>query len=101
MGKIMQEGDDNTLAIISLVTAILGFMMTPLIMSIIAVICGRIQLKKIEEDPETYGGKTLALIGFWVGLVRGITVLLIFVMVIFIYVIMFLFLGISIFALGA
>ncbi len=101
MWEIMKEGDDQTLAIISLVTAILGFMMTPIAMSIIAVICGRIQLKRIEEDPETYGGKTLAQIGFWVGLIRGVTVLLMLVTVTFLYVIMFLIMGISIFALGA
>jgi hypothetical protein len=81
----MKEGDDQTLAIVSLVTALIGFAFMPLIMSAIAVITGRIQLNRIKNNPEIYGGRTLALVGFWIGLIRGIFVLLITVLILGFY----------------
>ncbi len=73
----MEEGKDQTLAIISLITALVGFVMMPFSMSVLAIITGRIQLNKIKEDPLTYGGETLALAGFWIGVIRGVTFLII------------------------
>ncbi len=73
----MDEGKDQTLAIISLITALVGFVMMPFSMSILAIITGRIQLNKIKEDPLNYGGETLALVGFWIGVIRGVTFLII------------------------
>lgn len=85
----MEEGDDQTLAYVSLVTALVGFFFMPFTMSVIAAITGRIQLKRIEEDPEIYGGKTLATIGFWLGVIRGSIYLIAMVFVIVMIFLMF------------
>lgn len=95
----MASDTDDTLAVISLVCAIVGFMAMPVILSILAIVLARIQLKRIEEDPERYGGKQIAQIGFWIGIIRGamvaLVLLLTMLMMVFLFIIPLIFVGFS------
>ncbi len=64
----------NTLAIVSLVSAIVGFVLIPFIASIVAVITGHMSLNQLKQSGEQGRGLALAgtIIG-WVGI--GLSVL--------------------------
>lgn len=64
----------NTLAIVSLISAIVGFVLIPFIASLVAVITGHMSLGQIKKTGEQGRGLALAgtIIG-WVGI--GLTVL--------------------------
>lgn len=62
----------STMAVISLITGILGITFLPVIGSIIALITGYMARKEINESPGTLGGSGMATAGIvlgWIGLV--------------------------------
>lgn len=66
---------NSSLAIVSLVAAILGFTLLPFIGSIVAVITGMMAKKEIEESAGTLGGEGLAQAGLivgWIGIALGV-----------------------------
>tara|TARA_B100001093_G_scaffold232362_1_gene222771 strand:- start:1043 stop:1330 length:288 start_codon:yes stop_codon:yes gene_type:complete len=74
------EGNNNGMAIASLVLGILGLVFTffgfGLILGIIAVVLGHIQKSNIKTSPEIYGGDGIALGGLITGYISiGIGVL--------------------------
>lgn len=58
---------DSTLAIVSLVTGIVGWTILPFIGSIVAVITGHLAKKEIRESGGTLGGDGMALAGLILG----------------------------------
>ena len=66
---------NSNLALVSLITGILGLTIFPLAGSIVAVITGSMAKKEIAESGGTIGGESLATIGTvlgWVGIALGI-----------------------------
>jgi hypothetical protein len=66
---------NSTLALVSLITGILGLTFVPLIGSIVAVITGPMAQKEINESHGTLGGEGLAKAGIilgWIGIGLGI-----------------------------
>lgn len=66
---------NSTMAIVSLVSAILGFTLLPFIGSIVAVITAPMAKKEIEESGGTLSGEGLAQAGLilgWVGVGLGV-----------------------------
>ncbi len=58
---------ESTLAIVSLVTGILGWTFLPFIASIVAVITGHLSKKEIRESGGTMSGDGMALAGLILG----------------------------------
>lgn len=81
---------DDSDALVALVASIAGFLILPLIGSIVGLILAKRALKKIKEDPKKYGGEDLAnaariisIIGIVLSLIIIVLVALILVFVIF------------------
>ncbi len=73
---------DSTLAIISLVTGIVGWTIFPFIGSIVAVITGHLAKKEIRESGGLLGGDGMALAGLILGYTMiGLTVLAIIIFI--------------------
>ena len=73
---------NSALAIVSLVSGILGWTILPLIGSIVAVITGHMARKEIRQNP-ALDGDVMAVIGLvlgWVAIVGAIVGLVVFVM---------------------
>jgi hypothetical protein len=91
----MDEDKENTLAILSMVFAFISLFMTPIMLSALAMILGKIQLNNIRDHPDIYGGEQFAKIGFWVGLVnlafRGFSMIIGIFLAIFMLIILMLF----------
>jgi hypothetical protein len=67
---------ESTLAIISLITGILGWTLLPFISSIVAVITGHLAKKEIRESGGTMSGDGMALAGLILGYTMiGLTIL--------------------------
>lgn len=82
-GAYAPPAKTNTLAVVSLVSAIVGFVLIPFIASIVAVITGHMSLNQIKQSGEQGRGMALAgtIIG-WVGIgfsILGIIALLAFI----------------------
>ncbi len=76
---------DSTLAIVSLITGILGWSIFPFIGSIVAVITGHLAKKEIRESGGMMGGDGMALAGLILGYTAiGIGILCIIAFVLFI-----------------
>jgi len=67
MPQIPPAKRDSTLAIISLVTGIVGWTIFPFIGSIVAVITGHLAKKEIRESGGILGGDGMALAGLILG----------------------------------
>lgn len=66
---------NSTLALVSLITGILGLTFLPLLGSIVAVITGPMAQKEINESHGTLGGEGLAKAGIilgWIGIGLGV-----------------------------
>jgi hypothetical protein len=66
---------NSTLAMVSLITGILGLTLMPFIGSIVAVITGPMAQKEINQSQGTLGGESLAKTGIilgWIGIGLGI-----------------------------
>lgn len=66
---------NSTLALVSLITGILGLTFIPLLGSIVAVITGPMAQKEIQESQGSLGGEGLAKAGIilgWIGIGLGI-----------------------------
>jgi hypothetical protein len=66
---------NSTLALVSLITVILGLTLVPFIGSIVAVITGPMAQKEINQSQGTLGGEGLAKTGIilgWIGIGLGI-----------------------------
>lgn len=61
------QGENKTLAIVSLVLGILGFVCLGFLGGIGAIITGFIARKKAKENPSEYGGEGIALAGIIIG----------------------------------
>ncbi len=73
---------DSTLAIISLITGILGWTILPFISSIVAVITGHLAKKEIRESGGTMAGDGMALAGLILGYTMiGLSILLIILVI--------------------
>jgi len=73
---------NSSLAIISLVTGILGWTVLPFLGSIVAIVTGHIARKEIRQDP-TLGGDSLALVGLvlgWVAVAGAVLAILAFLL---------------------
>ena len=73
----------STLAIVSLVSGILGWTLLPWIGSIAAIITGHMARKEIRQNPDTREGDGLAIGGLvlgWASFVIGLLVMLAFVL---------------------
>ena len=57
----------STLAIISLVSGLLGWTVLPFLGSIVAVICGHMARKEIRQQPDRLEGDGLAIAGLVLG----------------------------------
>ena len=73
--------NDSTLAIVSLVTGIIGWTIIPFIGSIVAVITGHLAKKEIRDSGGTLGGDGMAL----AGLILGYTMIGLFILGIIIF----------------
>ena len=70
-GYYLSAEKNSTLAVIALVSGIVGITVFPLIGSVLALIIGRLALREIDESGGTLGGDNLAQVGLvlgWVGL---------------------------------
>lgn len=70
----LRSAPDKTMAVVSLVTGILGFMCC-LPLAIVAVVTGHMALARIKKDPEHYEGHGMAMAGLilgYIGLVFGL-----------------------------
>lgn len=82
-GAYAPPAKTNTLAVVSLVSAIVGFVLVPFIASIVAVITGHMSLNQLKQSGEQ--GRGLALSGTiigWVGIgfsILGIIAVLAFI----------------------
>jgi ABC-type phosphate transport system permease subunit len=76
---------NQTLAIVSLVTGILGIVACVGLTGPVALITGIMAKKKISQNPAEYGGDGLALAGIITGIIG--TVILLFVALYFVFVI--------------
>lgn len=73
---------ESTLAIVSLVTGILGWTFLPFIASIVAVITGHLAKKEIRESGGTMSGDGMALAGLILGYsMIALTILILIVIV--------------------
>lgn len=76
---------DSTLAIISLITGILGWTILPFISSIVAVITGHLAKKEIRESGGNMSGDGMALAGLILGYTMiGLSILLIVLVIVII-----------------
>jgi len=71
-GMNMNTGGAGTNAIIALVAGILSYVFCPFILGIVAWIMGKGELSKIDRGESSEGGRTLAKIGMWLGIVNVI-----------------------------
>ena len=58
---------DNSMGVLALIAGILGFTCMPFIGAVLAIIFGRIGIKKAERGLATNGG--MARVGFWLGVI--------------------------------
>ena len=75
--------ESNTLAIISLVSGILGWSLLPFLGSIAAVICGHLARAEIRRQPGRYSGDGMAVAGLvlgWLSILMWIALASAFVM---------------------
>jgi hypothetical protein len=74
----------SSLAIISLVSGILGWTLVPWLGSLVAIITGHMARAEIRRNPDTMEGDGIAVAGLVLGwLSIGLTVLAIFVVILF------------------
>ncbi len=74
-GETPYSQPNSTLALVSLITGILGLTFIPLLGSIVAVITGPMAQKEIRESQGTIGGEGLAKAGVilgWIGIGLGL-----------------------------
>ena len=71
---------DNTMGVLALIAGILGFTCFPLLGAILAIIFGRMGIKKAEQGLATNGG--MAKVGFWLGVISLILSAIGFIIVI-------------------
>ncbi|RMH93025.1 DUF4190 domain-containing protein [Lysobacter pythonis] len=88
---------NNPLAIVSLVSGILAWVLLPFIGSIVAVVTGYMARKEIRLAPERYDGDAMALIGLLLGWLQ---IVLTVIGVLFVIVIVLFFGGLAWFAAG-
>lgn len=75
--------ENNVLAIISLVSGILGWTLLPFLGSIAAVICGHLARAEIRREPTRYSGDGMAIAGLvlgWLSIAFWIALVCVFVM---------------------
>ncbi|HEV7857193.1 MAG TPA: DUF4190 domain-containing protein [Pyrinomonadaceae bacterium] len=70
------QNQQNTLAIVSLVCGVLSILCFGLVTGIPAIITGYMQLNKIKSDPQTFGGRGLAIGGMATGAVGTLLTIL-------------------------
>ncbi|MGH8081267.1 MAG: DUF4190 domain-containing protein [Lysobacter sp.] len=63
----MQVRQTNTLALISLISGILGWTLLPFLGSVAAIITGHLARGQIRREPARYDGDGLALVGLILG----------------------------------
>jgi hypothetical protein len=63
----MASTADNTMGVLALIAGILGFTCFPLLGAILAIIFGRMGIKKAEQGLATNG--SMARVGFWLGVI--------------------------------
>lgn len=74
----------NSLAVVSLVSGILGWTFLPFLGSVVAIICGHMARGEIRRNPQTQEGDGMAVAGLVLGyLVIGLSVLAILVVILF------------------
>ncbi len=66
----------NTLAVISLVSGLLAWVVIPVIGSVTAIICGHLARSEIRGAPDRYEGDMLAVIGLILGWAQVVVTIL-------------------------
>jgi hypothetical protein len=80
-------GQNQTLAVVSLITGIVGLFFCGGLVSPVALVTGFMARKRARENPQEYGGDTLALIGMIMGIVGSIVLLAIVAYLVFVFLI--------------
>lgn len=74
----------NTLAIVSLISGILGWTVLPFLGSIVAIVCGHMARSEIRRSPHTQEGDGLAVAGLVMGyLVIALSILAVIAVILF------------------
>ena len=74
----------NTLAIVSLISGILGWTVLPFLGSIVAIVCGHMARSEIRRSPQTQEGDGLAVAGLVMGyLVIALSILAVIAVILF------------------
>lgn len=76
----MQVRQTNTLAILSLISGILGWTLLPFLGSIAAIITGHMARGQIRRDPQRYDGDGLAIGGLilgWASVILGLLTIIV------------------------
>lgn len=74
----------STLAVVSLITGILGWTLLPWLGAIVAIITGHMARSEIRRDPENLEGDGLAVAGLVLGwLMVGLSLLVLFAVILF------------------
>lgn len=65
----------NTLALLSFIFGVLSLFILGLPFGVVAVVCGIIAIVQIENKPDVYKGKTLAIIGLIIGIIAVVVMI--------------------------
>lgn len=76
---------NQTLAIVSLVTGILGLVLCGGLLSPIAVITGFMARKRANADPIHFGGAEIALVGLILGIIGSVVLILVLLYIAFVF----------------
>jgi len=77
----VRKNNIGSLAIVSLVFAILSFILCPFIGGIIAVICASVELSSIKRGVASESGRVMSLISLWLGIVNIAIILIIIILI--------------------
>lgn len=81
---VVGGGQDQTMAIVSLVCGIAGFLICQLVAPV-ALITGYMARNKAKENPNQYGGEGLALAGMILGAIGSVLLVLVIIYFIFVF----------------
>lgn len=87
-GGLPPAGRNQTLAIVSLVTGIVGLVVCGGLLSPIAVITGFMARKRAAANPVEYGGSEIALVGLILGIIGSIVLVLVLLYFVFVFLVM-------------
>lgn len=78
-------GQNQTLAIVSLISGIVGLLFCGGLTGPVAIITGVMARRRAAKDPQQYGGETLALVGIILGILASLVLLLVLAYFVFVF----------------